>query len=113
MDKQFDELSKSLAEGVSRREAIRKFGIGLATVLLARVVLQNEALGQKQNKPCSSNSDCTGETQCCNGACVSLRDNNNCGYCGNVCHSGTTCGKVKVGYGEGGGFYYVIDCVAK
>ena len=28
MDKQFDELSKSLAEGVSRREALRKFGIG-------------------------------------------------------------------------------------
>ena len=25
MDKQFDELSKSLAEGVSRREALRKF----------------------------------------------------------------------------------------
>src|SRR5258706_2737160 len=30
MDKQFDELSKSLAEGVSRREALRKFGVGLA-----------------------------------------------------------------------------------
>ena len=32
MDKQFDELSKSLAEGVSRRDAMRKFGAGLAGV---------------------------------------------------------------------------------
>lgn len=30
MDKQFDELSKSLAEGVSRREALRRFGFALA-----------------------------------------------------------------------------------
>ena len=41
MDKQFDELSKSLAEGVSRRDALRKFAIGLAGVLLA--VLANTA----------------------------------------------------------------------
>jgi len=33
MDKQFDELSKSLAEGVSRRESLRKFGIGLSGVI--------------------------------------------------------------------------------
>src|SRR5215467_12431011 len=40
MDKQFDELSKSLAEeGVSRREALKKFGFGLAGVLLAAVGL--------------------------------------------------------------------------
>ena len=39
MDKQFDEFSKSLAESVSRREAIRKFGHGLASVLLASVGL--------------------------------------------------------------------------
>src|SRR5689334_17358233 len=43
MDKQFDELSKSLAEGVSRREALRKFGIGLAGVLLAAVGLKTKA----------------------------------------------------------------------
>ncbi len=35
MDKQFDELSKSLAGGVSRREALRKFAAGLAGVVLA------------------------------------------------------------------------------
>ena len=35
MDKQFDELSKSLAEGVSRREGLRNYAMGLAGVLLA------------------------------------------------------------------------------
>ncbi len=39
MDKQFDERSKSLAEGISRREAIQKLGIGLACVLLAVLVM--------------------------------------------------------------------------
>lgn len=43
MDKQFDELSKSLAEGVSRREALRKFGIGLAGMLLATVGLNTKS----------------------------------------------------------------------
>ncbi len=35
MDKQFDELSKSLVEGVSRRDVLRKLGVGLAGVVLA------------------------------------------------------------------------------
>src|SRR5579859_316166 len=35
MDKQFDETSKSLADRVSRRQALRKLGIGLAGVMLA------------------------------------------------------------------------------
>jgi len=39
MDKQFDELSKSLADGVSRREALRKFGAGLAGLLFVAIGL--------------------------------------------------------------------------
>jgi len=35
MDNQFDELSKPLADGVSRREALKKLAIGLAGGLLA------------------------------------------------------------------------------
>jgi len=35
MANQFDELSKALASGVSRREALRRFGVGLAGALLA------------------------------------------------------------------------------
>lgn len=50
MDKQFDQLSKSLAEGVSRREALRKFGIGLAGALLAAVGLSSKAAADPNNK---------------------------------------------------------------
>ena len=58
MDKQFDELSKSLAEGVSRRVALRKFGIGLAGVLLASL-----GLG-------SGRATCAqGSAQCCHWVC--------------------------------------------
>jgi hypothetical protein len=39
MEKQFDKLSKSLAEGASRRYALRKVGLGLAGVLLASLTL--------------------------------------------------------------------------
>ena len=44
MNKQFDELSKSLAEeGISRKEALRKISLGLAGVLLASVGLERRA----------------------------------------------------------------------
>jgi len=46
MDKQFDELSKSLAEGVALRGALRKFGIGLACVLLAVLVMAAAPMAQ-------------------------------------------------------------------
>jgi len=108
MDMQFDELSKSLAEGVSRREALRKFGMGLTAVLLAAVGLHSKVLGQNKVKPCSSTPDCGGATQCCNGVCVKVTDNNNCGSCGNVCGAGTTCGKVVVTAHEGGGSYTIM-----
>src|SRR5215472_8434058 len=55
MDKQFDELSKSLAEeGASRREALRKFGIGLAGVLLASLGLGSRAAGTGGSAMCCS-----------------------------------------------------------
>jgi hypothetical protein len=61
MDRQFDELSKSLAEkGVSRKEALRKIGIGLAGVLLAAVGLSNGRHAGAQSS-----------TQCCSWSCTS------------------------------------------
>jgi hypothetical protein len=59
MDKQFDEFSKSLAqEGVSRREALRKFGVGMMGVLLASVGLSGSRSATGQ-----------GTVQCCHYNC--------------------------------------------
>jgi hypothetical protein len=45
MNDRFDELAKSLAEGVPRREALRRLGGGLLTAMLASLGLEN-AWGQ-------------------------------------------------------------------
>src|SRR5579871_3008621 len=46
MDKQFDELSKSLAEGVSCREALRKFSMGLTLLAVLAVGFAVPAEGE-------------------------------------------------------------------
>ncbi len=43
MNDQFDELAKGLAQSVTRRGALKKFGLGLAGVALAAVGLANKA----------------------------------------------------------------------
>jgi Stigma-specific protein, Stig1 len=45
MEHQFDELAKALAEGMSRREALRRVGGGLAAVLLVSLGWSREAWG--------------------------------------------------------------------
>ena len=95
MDKQFDELSKSLAEGgISRREALRKFGFGLAGVLLASLGIA----GPVRAAGCIDSSDCPSHHLCCNGQCVPENNNQNCGGCGNRCPKGTSCKSIN-GFG--------------
>jgi hypothetical protein len=53
MEHQFDELAKALAEGVSRREALRRLGGGLAGVLLAFMGL-GKAWSQSGSVDCGS-----------------------------------------------------------
>jgi hypothetical protein len=67
MNNPFDELTKSLAQAVTRRAALKKFGVGLAGMALACFGLTNkaEAAGKKR---CVSNADCNGNT-CCNTFC--------------------------------------------
>ena len=43
MNNQFDELTKGIAQSVSRRQALRKFGVGLAGMALACFGLANKA----------------------------------------------------------------------
>ena len=63
MSNQFDELSKSMARSVTRRGALKKFGLGLAGMALACFGLANQA---KANPiPCQSKRDCPSGQVCC------------------------------------------------
>ena len=48
MNDKFDELAKNMAQSVTRRQALRRFGAGIAGALLAALGLGNptHALGQ-------------------------------------------------------------------
>ena len=43
MNNKFDELTKSLAQSVTRRAALKKFGVGLAGIVLASLVAPKNA----------------------------------------------------------------------
>jgi len=69
MDKQFDELSKSLAEeGISRKEALWKIGVSLAGVLMATVGLSAKPARAGTCLP--KGSPCFVNGQCCSGVCA-------------------------------------------
>ena len=61
MNNQFDELTKSLAHSVTRRAALKKFGVGVAGMALAFFGLANGAAAAKlasYGEPCATHSDC-------------------------------------------------------
>ena len=69
MNHKFDELTKSMAQSVTRRQALRRFGLGLAGMALACFGLANKTQGQ--SKPgCQNNTDCAylaASCVCCDG----------------------------------------------
>jgi len=78
MNNKFDELTKSMAQSVTRRAALKKFGIGLAGMALACLGLANRAEAQgncwQAGLVCFSGlrfDDPKGCRKCCNGfTCV-------------------------------------------
>ncbi len=66
MKNQFDELTKSLALSVTRRQALKKFGVGLAGMALACFGLANRA---EANKNCGHKGQVCGygSPPCCKG----------------------------------------------
>ena len=56
MNNKFDELTKALAQSVTRRGALKKFGVGLAGMALACFGLANKA--EAGPIPCQSDVDC-------------------------------------------------------
>jgi hypothetical protein len=69
MNSKFDELTKSMAQSVTRRSALKKFGVGLAGMALAAFGLANKA--EARQKIClPDGSICfLGGTPCCHGVC--------------------------------------------
>ncbi len=49
MNNQFDELTKSLAQSVTRRVALKKFGVGLAGMALACFGLASKPVAWAMN----------------------------------------------------------------
>jgi len=93
MNHKFDELAKGLAQSVTRRQALKKFGVGLAGMALACFGLANNAEAGKclkYGEPCTINS------QCCSGVC-----NGGTGTCGCAtskdCPAGEHCCLISFG----------------
>ncbi len=108
MSHKFDELAKGMAKSVTRRQALKKFGVGVAGMALACFGLANRTRGGTTS--CTTNADCGNNQLCCSGTCVSITDNNNRGYCGNVCMPPSTCKMVSSPSPKGGGRIHTIEC---
>ena len=68
MSNKFDELAKGLAQSVTRRQALKRFGAGLAGMALACFGLANRAEATKGGcKPAGTR--CKNGTECCSGVC--------------------------------------------
>ena len=68
MHNKFDELTKSLAQSVTRRGALKKCGVGLAGMALACFGLANKA--EAGNKHCLPyGSPCRRDHECCSRVC--------------------------------------------
>ena len=81
MNNKFDELTKNLAQSVTRRAALKKFGVGLAGMALACFGLAGKAYAGCR----PGGSVCTNNNQCCSGICykggiIGLQKNQ--GLCG-------------------------------
>lgn len=68
-ENKFDELAKGMAQSVTRRQALKKFGVGLAAMALGCFGLANLAQAKGGRKNCLGyGASCTpGGTPCCKG----------------------------------------------
>jgi hypothetical protein len=64
MDNKFDELAKGLALTTTRRQALKKFGVGLAGMALACFGLANRA---EAGRKCGHLNDPCAPFGCCHG----------------------------------------------
>ena len=69
MNDKFDELAKGLAQSVTRRGALKKFGVGLAGIALASLGLANKAEAEKGKNCLPSGSGCKSAQFCAKHCC--------------------------------------------
>ena len=69
MNNRFDELAKGLAQSVTRRAALKKFGVGLGGMALACFGLADKA---EANQKCVSSADSPAKKTCYLGHCITL-----------------------------------------
>jgi hypothetical protein len=77
MNNKFDELTKGLAQTTTRRQALKKLGIGLAGMAIACFGLADRANGAKTCLP--NGSHCGSNKDCCSGLCAKGRNPGNFG----------------------------------
>ena len=80
MNHKFDELTKGLAQSVTRRQAMKKFGRGLAGMALACFGLADNGEAKRYN--CKEAGDkCSKNYECCSGICVFTPTRGLSGFC--------------------------------
>ena len=83
MSNKFDELAKGLAGPSTRRQLLKKFGVGLAATALACFGLPDKAKADPGGCK-SSGRRCHNGTECCSGYCqrgLGYYDGNKPGTC--------------------------------
>lgn len=71
MKERFDELTKQMAQSVTRRQALKKFSLGLAGMALAAFGLANKADAAKNCLPAGTACKAKGPGSNCNKCCGS------------------------------------------
>ena len=70
MSNKFDELAKGMAQSVTRRQALKKFSLGVVGIALACIGLANRAQAESDSLPCiPSGKRCRERIKCCSNFC--------------------------------------------
>ena len=107
MNNQFVELAKALAQSVTRRVALKKFGVGFPGIALAAIGLAPSALAGSKGagEICTNNGQCQNGLWCTRGICTTS------GGPGTVCSSQADCAAGLVCAGYPGGLRPVCQAV--
>ena len=68
MNDKLDQLTKGLAQFITRRGALKKLGVGLAGMAVAALGSASNAVAGKA-KTCTTSADCSPCQICCSGIC--------------------------------------------